>query len=253
MTEKTVGVRERTSYSIEEKSIVVKYALENGRNAAARHFSLNAPMIGRWIKQRDKWEKENKKSKHIGSGRKAYYPKAEEKLYNWIIEQRKKGLAVNYTSIKLQMYKILKEPTIQVLYPMGEHEFQGTLSWIHLFMKRFDLSLRKRTKISQKLPEDLEEKIEEFRRFIIRLRTQYNFELNSIFNMDETPVWFDMAGNITVNNKGDKTVHIRTTGNDKNRFTVVLTCSAGKKIFILYFLNYFILILLILLILFYFL
>ncbi|CAB4407324.1 unnamed protein product [Rhizophagus irregularis] len=44
--------------------------------------------------------------------------------------------------------------------------------------------------------------------------------------MDETPVWFDMAGNITVNNKGDKTVHIRTTGNDKNHFTVVLTCSA---------------------------
>ena len=127
------------------------------------------------------------------------------------------------------MYKILKEPTIQALYPMGEHEFQGTLSWIYSFMKRFDLSLRRKTKISQKLPEDTEAKIEEFRRFIIRLRTKYNFDLNSIFNMDETPVWFDMAGSMTINNKGDKTVHIRTSGNDKNRFTVVLTCSAGKK------------------------
>ena len=39
-----------------------------------------------------------------------------------------------------------------------------------------------------------------------------------------------MAGNITINNKGDKIVHIRTTGNDKNRFTVVLTCSASKNI-----------------------
>lgn len=38
-----------------------------------------------------------------------------------------------------------------------------------------------------------------------------------------------MAGNMTINNKGDKTVHIRTTGNDKNRFTVVLTCLAGKN------------------------
>ncbi|GET02870.1 pogo transposable element with KRAB domain [Rhizophagus clarus] len=36
-----------------------------------------------------------------------------------------------------------------------------------------------------------------------------------------------MAGNKTVNNKGDKTVHIRTTRNDKNHFTVVLTCSAN--------------------------
>ncbi|GES98533.1 pogo transposable element with KRAB domain [Rhizophagus clarus] len=48
--------------------------------------------------------------------------------------------------------------------------------------------------------------------------------------MDETPIWFDIAGNMTINNKGDKTVHIRITGNDKNRFTVVLTCSAdGSK------------------------
>jgi hypothetical protein len=190
MTNKKVGVRERTSYSIEEKLIVVKYALINGRNAAARYFDLNAPMIGRWIKQSDDWEKENKKKKHIGSERKAFYPKAEDKLYKWIIEQRKKGLAVNYTMVKLQMHKILKEPTIQRLYPMGEDEFQGTLSWIQSFMKRFDLSLRRRTKILQKLPEDIDAKLDEFKRFIIRLRTKYNFDLNSIYNMDETPILF---------------------------------------------------------------
>ena len=46
--------------------------------------------------------------------------------------------------------------------------------------------------------------------------------------MDETPVWFDIAGNFTVNPKGKKTMHIRITGNEKNRFTVILTCAAGK-------------------------
>ncbi|GES91510.1 pogo transposable element with KRAB domain [Rhizophagus clarus] len=215
MTNKKVGVRERTSYLIEEKLIVVKYAQINGRNAAARHFNLNAPMIGRWIKKSDDWEKENKKKKYIGSGKKAFYSKAEDKLYKWIIEQRKKGLAVNYTIVKLQMYKILNEPTIQRLYPVGDDEFQGTLSWIQSFMKRFDLSLRRRTKISQKLPEDTDEKLENFKHFIIRLRSQYNFDLNSIYNMDETPIWFDMAGNMTINNKGDKTVHIHTTDGSK--------------------------------------
>ena len=230
MSQKKVGVRQRTSYTIDEKLTVVNYAQENGRNVAAKHFGLDAPMIGRWIKQSSKWDKENKRKKRAGNpGRKAFYPEAEDLLYNWIIEQRKKGLAVNYISVRLQMYKILKEPAIQELYPVGEYEFQGNPSWINSFMKRYDLSLRRKTKISQQLPEDTEEKLEEFRRFIIRLRTQYNYDLNSIFNMDETPVWFDMAGNLTVNNKGDKTVHIRTTGNDKNRFTVVLTCSAGNK------------------------
>uniref|UniRef100_U9SUH5 HTH CENPB-type domain-containing protein n=1 Tax=Rhizophagus irregularis (strain DAOM 181602 / DAOM 197198 / MUCL 43194) TaxID=747089 RepID=U9SUH5_RHIID len=152
MTHKKVDVRQRTSYSLEEKLI---------------------------------------KKRSGTSGRKAFYPEAEKILYSWIIEQRKKGFAVNYISIRLQMCKILKESSIQALYLAGE----------------------RRTKISQKLPEDLEEKLDEFRRYIIRLRTLYNFDLNSIFNMDETPVWFDMAGNITVNNKGDKTVHIRTTEN----------------------------------------
>ncbi|GBC29839.2 pogo transposable element with KRAB domain-like [Rhizophagus irregularis DAOM 181602=DAOM 197198] len=38
-----------------------------------------------------------------------------------------------------------------------------------------------------------------------------------------------MAGNMNINNKGDKTVHICTTGNDKNQFTVVLTCSADSS------------------------
>ncbi|UZO29582.1 uncharacterized protein OCT59_023046 [Rhizophagus irregularis] len=172
MTHKKVGVRQCTSYSLEEKLIVVKYVQENERNAAAKHFNLDVPM----------------KKHSETSGRKAFYLKAEKILYSWIIEQRKKGFAINYISIRLQMCKILKESSIQALYSVGEYEFQRNLSWINSFIKRFGLSLRRKTKISQKLPEDLEEKLDEFRRYIIRLKTLYNFDLNSIFNMDETPV-----------------------------------------------------------------
>jgi hypothetical protein len=60
-------------------------------------------------------------------------------------------------------------------------------------------------------------------------------DLISIFNIYETSVWFNMVDNLTINNKGNKPVHIRTTGNDKNQFTVVLTCSAGKKPLFIYF------------------
>ena len=51
--------------------------------------------------------------------------------------------------------------------------------------------------------------------------------MSNILNMDETPVWFDMAENFTIDQIGEKTVHIRSTENEKNRFTVVLTCAAG--------------------------
>ncbi|CAG8449316.1 2501_t:CDS:1, partial [Funneliformis caledonium] len=49
--------------------------------------------------------------------------------------------------------------------------------------------------------------------------------------MDETPVYFDMVGNLTIENHDAKTVQIRTTGNEKNQFTCVLTVLAdGTKL-----------------------
>ena len=44
----------------------------------------------------------------------------------------------------------------------------------------------------------------------------------NIFNMNETPVWFDMASNFTVNQTGEKTVHIRETGNKKTGLLLFL-------------------------------
>jgi hypothetical protein len=94
-------------------------------------------------------------------------------------------------------------------------------------MKRFNLALRRRTRISQKLPDKSQEKLENFHQFVKNLRIEKSFGLENILNMDETPVWFDIAGVYTINPKGEKTVHIRATENEKNRFTVVLTCAAG--------------------------
>ena len=52
--------------------------------------------------------------------------------------------------------------------------------------------LRQKTKISQRLPDDLEEKITSFQSFVIRAKRSKNYSLVNIGNMDETPVWFDM-------------------------------------------------------------
>lgn len=49
MANKKIDIKERTSYLIEEKLIVVKYILVNG-NVAVRHFDLNDLIIRRWIK-----------------------------------------------------------------------------------------------------------------------------------------------------------------------------------------------------------
>ncbi|GBB92349.1 hypothetical protein RclHR1_00020052 [Rhizophagus clarus] len=108
------------------------------------------------------WDSElNQDSKRIGSGRKAFYPEAEEKLYTWLIEQRKQGLAVTYTILRIKMQNILKEREMTTLYGGSAKEFKTSCQWISSFMKR------------------------------------KSFDLCNIFNMDETPVWFDMAGDET--------------------------------------------------------
>ncbi|CAG8845586.1 839_t:CDS:1, partial [Gigaspora margarita] len=63
--------------------------------------------------------------------------------------------------------------------------------------------------------------------FVICLHQKNNYPLEMIANIDKTPVWFDMADGLTVNPKDAKTVYIRTTKNDKNRFTIVLMCFAN--------------------------
>ena len=60
--------------------------------------------------------------------------------------------------------------------------------------------------ISQRLPDDLEEKITSFQSFVIGARRSKNYSLVNIGNMDETPVWFDMPTSKTVDSVGAKTV-----------------------------------------------
>src|SRR3954451_21802583 len=94
---KQVVKRKRTSYSVELKIEVVTYAKEYGNSKAVEKFDINRSMVGRWVLASTTWNTEiNGKSKRVGAGRKAFFPEAEKRLYDWTIEQRKQGLVVSY-------------------------------------------------------------------------------------------------------------------------------------------------------------
>ena len=63
------------------------------------------------------------------------------------------------------------------------------------------------------------------------MRKKYGYNLTQIGNADQTPLTFDLPADTTVNPKGASTVSIMTMGNEKNRFTVMLACTAaGEKL-----------------------
>ncbi len=82
-------------------------------------------MISCWVSASSKWTSEIKeKSKWVSFGRKVLFLKVEKKLYTWIIQQRKQGLAVTYLIIKNKMLEILKKPEMVVLYNNLEKDFK---------------------------------------------------------------------------------------------------------------------------------
>ena len=163
------------------------------------------------------------RNKCANRGKSCQWPALEQELVCWVEEQRKSGFVVTRNMIRLRALACAKQSKIT--------DFKGPISWCSRFLKRNDLVLRQRTKLAQKLPEDLEEKITLFQSVVIKMRKKEQYDLSQIGNMDETPVWFDMPTSKTVTAKGEKTVLVRTTGHEKSRFTVVLSCLAdGTKL-----------------------
>ena len=86
------------------------------------------------------------------------------------------------------MQDILGEFEMIVLYGDSAKDFKMSDRWLSAFVKRYKLSWQQHTKISQKLPSQMEQLLADFHQFVIRLRIEKSFELCNIFNMDETPV-----------------------------------------------------------------
>ncbi|XP_034618018.1 pogo transposable element with KRAB domain [Trachemys scripta elegans] len=133
----------------------------------------------------------------------ASFPELEKDLNNWVVECRQNGHIVTRTGIRLRALQMSKDDKYKSVKPSM---FVASAGWCTRFMNRHGLCLCQRTKIAQKLPRDLEEKIESFQRFIIKYRKEYAFELSQIGNMGETPMTFDLPSNRTVTGVGKRTV-----------------------------------------------
>ena len=109
-----------------------------------------------------------------------------------------------------------------------EAGFVASNSWLTKFMKRNNLSMRRRTTIAQKDPSHLTTKLVKYVMHVRRLSMKTNFSPDCIIAMGETAVWSDMAGNVTVDTTGTKDVPLKSTGNEKVKVSVCLTTKADR-------------------------
>ena len=130
-------------------------------------------------------------------------------------------VAVSTQLIRMKAQSLIKE---------HNPNFKGSEGWVRKFLSKNKLVLRMRTHISQNLPKDLEEKIKEFRETVRKIWEKSDYPLEFICNMNETPLFLDSVPRKVVDKKGKKTIHVRTTGSEKNKITVTLCCSAAGTI-----------------------
>ena len=148
--------------------------------------------------------------------RSALYPDLEKEVAAWITEKRNAGTDVSTTVICLKAKSVVQN--------LGLHQFKASRCWCYRFMDRYGFSIKRRTTVAQKLPQDYEEKLIRFQRYVMARRKEHEFDLKYIGNADQTPLTFDIVTNRTVSEKGVKSVPISSTGHDKDWFTVMLAC-----------------------------
>ena len=147
-------------YSASFKLQVAKFASDNSNNSAASlKFGINEKLVRDWRRKIDNI-KSLPKTKCADRGRKCQWPELKKKVVKWVEENRKSVLAMTRNLIHLHAKKTAQQMNID--------NFLISSGWCTRFMKRNKLLLRQKTKITQQLSDDLEEKITSFQSFGIR-------------------------------------------------------------------------------------
>ena len=102
------------------------------------------------------------------------------------------GIAVSGLMLRLKAKEFSDDP-----------EFKASLGLYQQWKRYYSVSLRIKTTLAQRLPEDLEQQTLTFHRFVITSRQRHGYSLSRIFNMDETPMRFELPSSRTLEFSND--------------------------------------------------
>jgi hypothetical protein len=186
--------------------------------------------IRKWKNNLDKLKAkalQNPHAKTCGKGPTIKDLAFEQEVKFWILEQRDQDIPVRT--------KDIINHVIQVRPDFRGGDQQKLISWVYKFLARHGLSVRRVTRVGQKLSGHLK-KVQDDAAAAIRKRlsvggTLHGMELKYFINMDQTAVYFEMKTTTTVHEVGAKTVSIRESGSNSKRATICLAVAAdGTKL-----------------------
>lgn len=182
---------------------------------------MDAKRVRESCKQKDKLVEKKKhgqsRMKRLdGGGRKAVYDVMEEIreeiLFDWVTELRSRNIHVSRRMIVEKANG----------FTFSNNDFKASRGWFQIFMKCKGLSLRRKQLFVKKhLPTVYQ--IPKLVSFITHLRKLKRCHKFTKECTDETACWFDMPSDTTVATTGSRSVPVKTTGHEKDHYTVILT------------------------------
>jgi hypothetical protein len=105
---------------------------------------------------------------------------------------------------------------------------KAKISSVYRFIKKAGLSNRVSTHVAQK---DHRETEEESAHFVDFMRQKVSgMDPDDVLNMDQTPIPYSFPSSRTLEKKGTKTIHVRTSTSDTKRATLAATVTASGKL-----------------------
>lgn len=207
------------------------YSIPEYVNEFAREAGLaSASMLRKWkanIGELQRKAMVNPNARSCHKGRKVDDLPFELEVKDWVLEKRSMDIAIRTKDIINHVLKV--KPTFK------DGIRSRLFAWVYKFLSRHGLSVRRVTRIGQKLSGHLKE-IQDDCANAIRNRmavggSLHGMPLKYFINMDQTAVYFEMKSSTTVNKKGERTVSVRDSASNSKRATVVLAVAAdGTKL-----------------------
>ncbi len=234
---KSSETKKKSKLSPKERlEIAIEAVQERNNCKVARAHKISEAAVRKCIKNfqnNDKITSLRTKRRQGSNSKGCKFPEMEQKLLEYIIEQRMKKLSVSKQDIKTKALDLFKN-----CYPGTLEEFAASNGWFIKFLKRGHLSHRTPTHILQQMKKNVEDEILAFWQKILRLRTSVESirdmgeQTNTLFvNIDEVPIQLDLSPRKTYHIKGSKMVEVKQTYGGKLMCTAILgILSSGYKL-----------------------
>ena len=217
--------KKKSSYSTEYNLETIKFTKESKSiYSAAKKFHVDHKRIREWQSTKAKLQAADNKRKCLDGGvRKPFAVGLEDELLEWIHERRSTGLQVSRAMIphKAQAIHEQKCKAWQV-----SPSFILSNGWVQKCMARNRLSERCRTTELQKDQDRLIDKLIAYILQVQRQQNRHSYSHSDIIAMDQTAVWQYMLSSTTVDNVGEKSIRLKTTGHERSKVSVCLTAKA---------------------------